>query len=147
MKHILTLLLSFTIVTAGLAQGNGNGKNKNKKDKSQKHANKSDDRYENDNTGIFGGQNNGVNQGKVSKNQPAKVRTAFQRDYPYASNVTWTKNQGTWTATFNNGGIFNTRTSATYHANGQRRDAYDSPQNSQAQGTVLDRILRRNPTH
>ncbi|HMJ48764.1 MAG TPA: hypothetical protein VK498_15640 [Ferruginibacter sp.] len=149
MKKILAILLSFTIITVGFAQGKSNGKGKNKKDKANKHANKSDERYENnDNTGIYDRRNDNVNnQGKSSKNQPSKVRAAFQRDYPNATNVAWTKNQGYWTATFNNGGIFNTYTTATYHANGQRRDANSTAQNGQAQGTVLDRILKRNPVN
>ena len=151
MKKLLTLLLSFTIVTVGFAQGNGNGKAKQKKDKASKHKNKSDNRYENDdNTGIFGGRNNDVynNQGKSAKNQPAKVRAAFQRDYPNATNVSWTKSQGDWTATFNHGGLFNSRTSATYHSNGQRKDGgYTTTQGRQAQGSVLDRILKRNPSN
>lgn len=150
MKKLLTLILSFTIITVGLAQGKGNGKG-NKKDKSNKHANKSNDRYENDNdnnTGIFGRRNDNDDykkngQGKYAKNQPAKVRAAFQRDYPNATNVSWTKSQGDWTATFNNGGLFNSRTTAIYHSNGERRDAYSRNQNGQQQGTIFDRIFKR----
>lgn len=54
---------------------------------------------------------------KNSKNIPAKVREAFNRDYPNATNVTWTKSRGNWTAKF--GGILG-QNSVTYHANGQR---------------------------
>lgn len=154
MKKLFALLLSFTIVTVGLAQGNGNGKgNKKWKDKSTKHE-KIHDRHEDDNSGILGRRddddrrrNSDYNrgQGKSAKNQPAKVRAAFQRDYPNATNVSWTKNQGSWTATFNNGRIFNSRTSATYHSNGERRgrDAYGTTQNRRQQGTVIDRVLNR----
>jgi hypothetical protein len=54
-----------------------------------------------------------------SKNQPAKVRAAFKRDYPNAVNVSWSKYRGDWTATFRNGPFWST---AIYHANGERKD-------------------------
>ena len=81
--------------------------------------------------------------GKYSKNQPSNVSAAFQRDYPYAKNVTWSKYKGDWTATFGNG-IY--RSTAVYHANGQRRDTRtvinrnDLPGN----GSVWDGIFKRN---
>jgi hypothetical protein len=56
---------------------------------------------------------------KPSKNQPAKVKDAFSKDYPNASGVTWSKYRGDWTATFSNG---ITKSTAVYHANGQRKD-------------------------
>ena len=40
---------------------------------------------------------------KLSKNQQAKVRTAFQRDYPNPTNINRSKYRGDWTAIFGNG--------------------------------------------
>jgi len=54
---------------------------------------------------------------KYSKNQPSKVRSAFNRDYPHATNVKWTKSNGYWTAAFSNG---INRKYITYSANGTR---------------------------
>src|SRR5215218_5210105 len=56
---------------------------------------------------------------KSSKNQPTKARQAFAAVYPNATNVSWSKYRGDWTATFNNGV---SRSVAVYHANGQRKD-------------------------
>lgn len=80
--------------------------------------------------------------GKASKNQPAKVRAAFARDYPNATSVTWSKYQGDWTATFNQG---TTRSTAVYHANGERRDTRTVIPQSQTPRTVLDGIVKRRP--
>ncbi len=144
MKKLLVLILSFTIATGGFAQEKGNGKDKKSKDKSYKHSNKSHGRQEKDdenNTELFGRkkeksshkrdddswkkdgdyENHG---GKYSKNQPAKVREAFDRDYPNARDVRWTKNKGNWTATFHTGGLFNRRIKASYHANGEKINAF-----------------------
>ena len=92
--------------------------NRDKKDKKVKN----DDRYE-DRDGRDRrddrDENNG-NRNKFSKNTPRKVGDAFRRDFPNANNVTWTKNQGSWTATFNNGGLFPVNRSVTYRANGER---------------------------
>jgi hypothetical protein len=73
--------------------------------------------------------------GKASKNQPAKVRAAFQRDYPNASTVTWSKYRGDWTATFSNGGSTST---AVYHANGQRKDTRTAIGRSQLPQVIED---------
>lgn len=78
--------------------------------------------------------------GKASKNQPAKVRAAFARDYPNTSNVSWSKYRGDWTATFHHGA---TRSTAVYHANGERRDTRTVIPQAQAPRTILDEILRR----
>lgn len=79
---------------------------------------------------------------KSSKNQPAKVREAFQRDYPNASNVSWSKYRGDWTATFENGMNMST---AVYHANGERRDTRTLVTKNDIPGNVLDSILKRRP--
>lgn len=52
-----------------------------------------------------------------SKNIPTPVKDAFAKDYPNATNVTWSKSGGDWKATFTVAGMPLT---ATYHANGSR---------------------------
>lgn len=79
---------------------------------------------------------------KPSKNQPAKVRDAFRRDYPNAINVRWTKCRGDWTATFS-GALF--RSTAVYHANGQRRDTRTPVRRDDVPRTIWDIILKRDP--
>ncbi len=79
---------------------------------------------------------------KPSKNQPAKVREAFQRDYPNTINVRWTKCRGDWTATFS-GALF--RSTAVYHANGQRRDTRTPVRRDEVPRTIWDIILKRDP--
>ena len=79
---------------------------------------------------------------KFSKNQPAKVRAAFQRDYPNAVNVSWTKYRGDWTATFGNGLLMST---AVYHANGERRDTRTPVTRNEMPRNVLDSIFKRRP--
>ena len=79
---------------------------------------------------------------KPSKNQPAKVRASFQRDYPNARNVRWTKCRGDWTATFS-GGLFHS--TAVYHANGQRKDTRTPIVRDELPKRVLDGIFRKRP--
>jgi hypothetical protein len=79
---------------------------------------------------------------KPSKNQPAKVRAAFQRDYPYVTNVQWSKYRGDWTATFPNGPFFST---AVYHANGQRRDTRTSLFRNQLPPIILGKVGEKYP--
>lgn len=79
---------------------------------------------------------------KLSKNQPAKVREAFQRDYPNANNVTWTKYRGDWAASFRNGLVMST---AVYHANGERRDTRTPVTRKEMPRNVLDSIIKRRP--
>jgi len=79
---------------------------------------------------------------KASKNQPAKVRSAFASDYPNASNVSWSKYRGDWTATFNNGV---SRSVAVYHANGQRKDTRTVIQKTQLPKTIIDGIFKKHP--
>ncbi len=111
----------------------GNGKQKDKVDKEKKeHDSKVwDGTHENDNDGP-----------KASKNQPAKVRAAFQRDYPNAQNVTWSKYRGDWTATFRNGVFMST---AVYHANGDRRDTRTPVARQELPRNIFDDILKRRP--
>lgn len=84
----------------------------------------------------------GGGQGKPSKNQPAKVRAAFARDYPNATGVSWSKYRGDWTATFNNGA---TRSTAIYHANGERRDTRTVVTQSQTPRSILEGIIKKAP--
>ena len=77
---------------------------------------------------------------KASKNQPAKVRSAFAKDYPNATNVSWSKYRGDWTASFNNGLV---RSVAVYHANGQRKDTRTVVQKNQVPKTILDGIFKK----
>ena len=79
---------------------------------------------------------------KASKNQPAKVRTNFSNDYPNATNVSWSKYRGDWTATFNNG---ISRSVAVYHANGQRKDTRTVVQKTQLPKIILDGIFKKRP--
>jgi hypothetical protein len=139
-----------TLLTFGaFAQGNS-GKNKKEKhtesrterdDYKKDKKDKAEDRYDNmkdrrndrkdemkdrrdDQTDRRSDDRNGA--GKYSKNTPRKVGDAFRRDYPNATNVSWTKDRGVWTATFGGGVLgLGTRT-ASYKANGQRVGQVDS---------------------
>lgn len=121
MKQLLIFLFTFTLSITVSAQGKSKGNNKpqnitnknNDKDKDTKERTDHEKK-------IWEGTYTNTNDGpKPSKNQPAKVRAAFQRDYPNASNFYWSKYRGDWTATFRNGLWMST---AVYHANGDRRD-------------------------
>lgn len=147
MKKTLTFLLAVTIGFAGMAQGKSNGKGHAKKsDKHQKHADKKgtydDDRSER-NDDYRNRRNTNNNTGKYSKNLPSKVRAAFNNDYPNVTNVTWTKSNGYWTATFPNG-VF--RRSVTYAANGRRVNNNGSTSRTSTNtqdGSIWDKILTR----
>ena len=138
-KIIFTSLIAIISLTT-FAQGKS-GKNKNhnsnneyKKDKDRddndryedrdrKDKNKNnDDRYDDQDhkDRREGDSRNNDDRYKYSKNTPRKVADSFRRDFPNASNVTWTKNTGSWTATFTNGGLIPTKRAVTYRANGQR---------------------------
>ncbi|MCY7292470.1 MAG: hypothetical protein LH615_09860 [Ferruginibacter sp.] len=131
MKKIIFTSLIAVISLTTFAQGNSQ-KNKNntqssvsKKEKDPDANDRYDDRYDNrsnkDRKVIkVGNDNRNDNNNKYSKNTPSKVRAAFNRDFPNANNVTWTKNTGTWTANFGGGGILGNTNSVTYKANGQR---------------------------
>jgi hypothetical protein len=95
-----------------------------------------------DRKGAKNANTNNVN-GKYSKNQPSNVTASFQRDYPYAKNVTWSKYKGDWTASFGNG-IY--RSTAVYHANGQRKDTRTVIKRNDlpGDGGLWERIFKRN---
>lgn len=138
MKKIFVLTALFAIAANfSVAQGNGKAKNADKgkskektekvsgsdKEKNKEKA-KDNDKDREDKVkhekGIWEGTSEKGGGGpKASKNQPAKVRAAFSRDYPNAGTVSWSKYRGDWTATFRNGFSWST---AVYHANGDRRD-------------------------
>src|SRR5688572_11357582 len=123
MKQIILFLivnvLSFSIMAQGNSQGKGKSKDKDKS-KSGTVIDKDDKEKQKHEDVIWDGTSDKDGGGpKPSKNQPAKVRASFSRDYPNAVNVRWSKYRGDWTATFGNGLFTST---AVYHANGQRRD-------------------------
>lgn len=90
---------------------------------------------------IWDGTKDGDGGGpKFSKSQPAKVRTAFAKDYPNASGVSWSKYRGDWTASFNNGIV---RSVAVYHANGQRKDTRTVIQKTQLPKIIIDDIFKK----
>ncbi len=84
-----------------------------------------DDRYDNDRSS--------------DNNVPRKVGDAFQRDYPNATNVNWTKGRGVWTASFRRSGIFGGNNTVSYRANGQRLNNNNNNRNN----PVLGRNDRR----
>jgi hypothetical protein len=163
MKKIFLLLSAVTLSLAILAQGNSGSKSKGKtdnatvaKDKGKADKEKADkvkadkakadkekkERGDHDTRVWEGTTDKGGAGPKFSKNQPAKVRQAFQRDYPNAMNVYWTKYRGDWTATFGNGPW---RSTAVYHANGQRKDTRTPVLAERVPRRILDEILKKRP--
>lgn len=156
MKKILILAASFAICFSLSAQGKsgekGKDKQKNKdnaaqvddkgKNKDKEKAN--DDKAKNDehDRKIWDGVAGTSDCGKPSKNQPAKVRSNFKRDYPNAINVRWTKCRGDWTATFGNGIFLST---AVYHANGDRRDTRTPVTRNEMPRIILDSVFKKRP--
>jgi hypothetical protein len=154
MKRLFLLFTAFTISLLMLAQGNSQGKGKDKqKDKTDKTtgSDNSKDKEKTDkekkelddhNKKIWDGTSDKGSGSKPSKNQPAKVRSSFQRDYPNASNVYWTKYRGDWTVTFGNG-LY--RSTAIYHANGERRDTRTPIVKEKLPRNIFDSIFKRRP--
>lgn len=151
MKQIILLLTVTVISLSLLAQGNSEGKGKGRqKDKTESHGNPANTKgKENDNEElneynkkIWDGTSDNGTGSKPSKNQPAKVRSSFQHDYPNTVNVYWTKYRGDWTATFGNGFF---RSTAIYHANGERRDTRTPVTGNQLPRIVLDSIFKKRP--
>jgi len=168
MKKTITFLFAIVISTVLFAQkgkektkennpkkearetvlGNEKGKNNsgttteesNSKTKSENKSAKSKDN--NDNPIWDGTKDKDGGGPKASKNQPAKVRAAFAKDYPAATNVSWSKYRGDWTASFNSG-VF--RSTAVYHANGQRKDTRTVIEQPQLPKRIVE-IFRKKPT-
>ncbi|MFZ9387137.1 MAG: hypothetical protein ACO25B_04590 [Chitinophagaceae bacterium] len=161
MKKVLLFAFAILLSAALMAQGNSGNKGKSKdkipaantgKDKDKDEMGKDNKGKDNKGKDDESGWNDhdrkvwdGVGDKSCtlpSKNQPAKVRQAFQRDYPNALNVRWTKCRGDWTATFS-GGLF--RSTAVYHANGDRRDTRTPVSRDNVAREILDGILKREP--
>ena len=143
-------ILSLTVIAQADKSDNAKGKNKSKETKTakqeteqkQKEA-KDKKQHDEHNKKIWDGTSDKGGKGPVlSKNQPAKVRAAFQRDYPNAGNVTWYKYRGDWTASFGNGLFMST---AVYHANGERRDTRTPITRNEMPRNVLDEIFKTRP--
>lgn len=138
MKRILFFAIIFLLPSMVIAQGKSQGKGKEKNKGKSEQTDKSSREKSHDNI-VWEGTGG---RPKPSKNQPAKVRAAFWRDYPNASNVRWSKYRGDWTATFGNGLFTST---AVYHANGERRDTRTPIESKQLPGSIWDVILKRKP--
>jgi hypothetical protein len=163
MKKFLFIMAAITLSMGAIAQGNGKGKGQHKQHKQHGKSKQgkvyNDDRYDRDdnvNDRVYRNSQNGNNNGKYTNNAPRKVRDAFYQDYPNASNVSWTKDRGVWTARFNGGGIFGGGNTVSYRANGQRVGAYNdntvyrrntdrnTRTTQQRSGTsVWDRVMQR----
>jgi hypothetical protein len=152
MKKVFFALAAIVISLSVAAQGNSGNKGKDKqkdKDKPAQTDNKAPKNKDNEQQAKNDKHDRVVWDGigdkncmKISKNQPAKVRAAFQRDYPAANVIRWTKCRGDWTATFGNGIWMST---AVYHANGDRRDTRTSIGRDNIPRRVLDEIFKRQP--
>ncbi|HET9746066.1 MAG TPA: hypothetical protein VFP97_10150 [Chitinophagaceae bacterium] len=150
MKKLLLLItgfvLSLTIPAQGKKRDNGKEKDKSKNEKSinqkdseqiAKEKRVNDEHSKKIWEGTYDNSSNGP---KPSKNQPARVRSSFQKDYPNASNISWSKYRGDWAATFGNGTSMST---ALYHANGDRRDTRTLITRNETPRNVIDSILHR----
>ena len=154
MKKFFLLSTGLIFGLTMIAQGNSdNGKGKDKS-KSERSANQSNSEHkektanekkqlDEHNKKIWDGTSDKGGKGPVyAKNQPAKVSAAFQRDYPNAGNVSWSKYRGDWTASFGNGFY---RSTALYHANGDRRDTRTLIRRNEMPQNVVDAIFKRSP--
>ncbi len=141
MKNFILLMTAFFFSLISFGQGNSQGKGNKGKANGKGQAKQQQANPNNNNEVIWNGTTGNASAGKSSKNQPAKVRSSFYRDYPNASNVVWNKYRGDWTATFGNGPF---RSTAVYHANGQRKDTRTAIQRQDLPGTTIwDRIFKR----
>jgi hypothetical protein len=150
MKNIFLGFIATLISVSLIAQGNSGNADKGKqkdKGKPEKVDEKvkvkgQSDKDQDHNNKVWEGVSGSEGCGIPSKNQPAKVRSSFQRDYPNTTSVTWTKCRGDWTATFNNG-LW--RSTAVYHANGQRKDTRTPVTKDQVPRPILDDIFKKRP--
>ena len=139
------IIFSLTMIAQGNSDnGKGNDKSKNEKtakqvNSEQKEKKQQDEHYRK----IWDGTSDNSGKGPMpSKNQPTKVRTAFQRDYPNAGNVSWSKYRGDWTASFGNGLYWST---AVYHANGERRDTRTLVTRNEMPRNIFESIYKSHP--
>jgi hypothetical protein len=144
-------IFSLTMIAQGNSNNNGNGKDKPENEKAakqgsneQKEKEAKEKRQQDDHTKkVWAGTSGKSGNGPMpSKNQPAKVRAAFQRDYPDAGNVSWSKYRGDWTATFGNGFY---RSTAVYHANGERRDTRTPVTRNEMPRNIFESIYKSHP--
>ena len=144
-------IFSLTMIAQGNSSGNGKGKDKSTNEKTPKHVSseqkekeaKEKKQQDEHNRKIWDGTSDKSGKGPMlSKNQPAKVRAAFHRDYPNAVNASWSKYRGDWIASFGNGFY---RSTALYHANGERRDTRTLITRNEVPQNVVDAIFKRNP--
>jgi len=144
-------ILSLTMIAQGNSNNNGNGKDKSENEKTakqgsneQKEKEANEKKQQDEHTKkIWAGTSDKNGKGPMpSKNQPAKVRAAFQRDYPDAANVSWSKYRGDWTASFGNGFY---RSTALYHANGERRDTRTSVTRNEMPRNIFESIYKSHP--
>ena len=144
-------LFSLIMIGQGNSNDNGKGKDKSKNEKTAKQGSseqkekeaKVKKQQDEHNKKVWDGTSDKGGKGPVSsKNQPSKVKAAFQRDYPNAGNVSWSKYRGDWTASFGNGFYWST---AVYHANGQRRDTRTPVTRNEMPQNVLNGIFKRSP--
>ena len=110
MKKIFLLSTGFIISLTMIAQGNSDNGKENDKSKNEKSAKQGTSeqkvkeanekkQHEEHNKKVWAGTSDKNGKAPMaSKNQPAKVSAAFQRDYPNAANVSWSKYRGDWTA-------------------------------------------------
>jgi hypothetical protein len=145
MKKLLLFIFTISFLSSlVIAQGKSDkAKTKDKsKDKTEKTKNSQAENDKKHDQAVWEGTTNQGGGAKASKNQPAKVRAAFQRDYPNAVNVRWSKYRGDWTATFGNGLLTST---AVYHANGDRRDTRTPVPQSQLPQIIFKDIFKGTP--
>jgi len=155
MKKLFLLVIGFNLCLTMIAQGKKGEHNKgNDNAKNEQSANPAtpeqklkakQDKKEKDEQikKVWAGTSDKGGGGpKASKNQPAKVSAAFQRDYPNAGNISWSKYRGDWTATFQNSPFIST---AVYHANGDRKDTRTLVTRKEVPVNVLDSIFKRRP--
>jgi hypothetical protein len=139
-------IFSLTMIAQGHSadKAQGNEKSSNQSDNEQKQkAAKEKKQQDEHNKKIWDGTSDKGGKGPVvSKNQPAKVKAAFQRDYPNAGNVNWSKYRGDWTASFGNG-LY--RSTALYHANGERRDTRTPITRNEMPRNIFESIFKRHP--
>jgi hypothetical protein len=155
MKKFFLLSTGFIFSLTMIAQGNGNNNGKEKdKSKNEKPAKqvssqqkekeaKEKKQQDEHNKKVWAGTSDKNGKAPMaSKNQPAKVSAAFQRDYPNATNVSWSKYRGDWTASFGNGFY---RSTALYHANGERRDTRTPVTRNEMPRNVFESIYKSHP--
>ena len=145
MKHLSFFAIVLLVSINTMAQGNSHKKNKDKnKHSTEMRESKNDDDDFQKNRGNRNSTNdrysNHQTKERYSKHEPKKVTAAFWNDYPGARNVSWSKYKGDYTATFTNG-IW--KSTAVYHANGERRDTRTNLTRAQLPGTIWDKIFKR----